>query len=201
MDFALSANQESIRDAVAKICSRFDDAYWLKKDKEGGYPRRLPPRTGRCRLARHLHPRGIWRLGAWYHRRRDHDADDFGVGCRHVRRLRRAHERVRAQSGGGVRHQGAVPAHAAADHRRPRQVLLRGDRTQYRAQHHAAENPRGAPGRQIHRQRPEGLDFDRAGRQQDFAAGAHHAAGRGEDPDAGPEPVLHRFRQEARRGA
>lgn len=38
MDFELNANQESIRDAVAKICSRFDDAYWLKKDKEGGYP-------------------------------------------------------------------------------------------------------------------------------------------------------------------
>src|ERR1700744_1839036 len=38
MDFALNANQESIRDAVAKICARFDDAYWLKKDKEGGYP-------------------------------------------------------------------------------------------------------------------------------------------------------------------
>jgi acyl-CoA dehydrogenase len=38
MDFALTASQESIRDAVAKICARFDDAYWLKKDKEGGYP-------------------------------------------------------------------------------------------------------------------------------------------------------------------
>jgi acyl-CoA dehydrogenase len=38
MDFALTANQESIREAVAKICARFDDAYWLKKDKEGGYP-------------------------------------------------------------------------------------------------------------------------------------------------------------------
>ena len=38
MDFALTANQESIRDAVTKICSRFDDAYWLKKDKEGGFP-------------------------------------------------------------------------------------------------------------------------------------------------------------------
>src|SRR4051795_422683 len=38
MDFAFTANQESIRDAVAKICSRFDDAYWLKKDKEGGFP-------------------------------------------------------------------------------------------------------------------------------------------------------------------
>src|SRR3954471_8785465 len=38
MDFALSANQESIRDAIEKICTRFDDAYWLKKDKEGGFP-------------------------------------------------------------------------------------------------------------------------------------------------------------------
>lgn len=38
MDFALTDNQESIRDAIAKICSRFDDAYWLKKDKEGGFP-------------------------------------------------------------------------------------------------------------------------------------------------------------------
>src|SRR5258708_32457294 len=38
MDFALTPNQEQVRDAVAKICARFDDAYWLKKDKEGGYP-------------------------------------------------------------------------------------------------------------------------------------------------------------------
>src|SRR5436305_11881322 len=38
MDFALSASQEQVRYAVARICARFDDAYWLKKDKEGGYP-------------------------------------------------------------------------------------------------------------------------------------------------------------------
>src|SRR6202012_1197696 len=38
MDFELSDNQQSIRDAVARICTRFDDAYWLKKDKEGGFP-------------------------------------------------------------------------------------------------------------------------------------------------------------------
>jgi len=38
MDFKLTENQESIHDAVAKICARFDDAYWLKKDKEGGFP-------------------------------------------------------------------------------------------------------------------------------------------------------------------
>jgi len=38
MDFKLTENQESIHDAVARICARFDDAYWLKKDKEGGFP-------------------------------------------------------------------------------------------------------------------------------------------------------------------
>ncbi len=38
MDFALTAQQESIRDAIAKICTGFDDAYWLKKDKDGGFP-------------------------------------------------------------------------------------------------------------------------------------------------------------------
>jgi acyl-CoA dehydrogenase len=38
MDFALTANQEAIRHAIEKVCSDFDDAYWLKKDREGGFP-------------------------------------------------------------------------------------------------------------------------------------------------------------------
>jgi acyl-CoA dehydrogenase len=38
MDFALTENQEAIRDAIQKTCSSFDDAYWLKKDREGGFP-------------------------------------------------------------------------------------------------------------------------------------------------------------------
>ncbi|WP_445487484.1 acyl-CoA dehydrogenase family protein [Rhodopseudomonas sp. RCAM05734] len=38
MDFATDANEESIRDAIEKICARFDDAYWLGKDKDGGFP-------------------------------------------------------------------------------------------------------------------------------------------------------------------
>jgi acyl-CoA dehydrogenase len=41
MDFAFTPEQEQIREAVAKICARFDDAYWLKKDKEGGFPKEL----------------------------------------------------------------------------------------------------------------------------------------------------------------
>ena len=47
MDFALTANQESIRDAVSKICAGFDDAYWLKKDREGGFPADFHVEPGR----------------------------------------------------------------------------------------------------------------------------------------------------------
>lgn len=38
MDFEFSPEQEAIRDAVQKICDGFDDAYWLRKDREGGFP-------------------------------------------------------------------------------------------------------------------------------------------------------------------
>jgi len=38
MDFDLTEEQRAIRDAVAKICSRFDDAYWLERDRTGTFP-------------------------------------------------------------------------------------------------------------------------------------------------------------------
>ena len=41
MDFTLSEQQQSIRDAIARICAKFDDAYWLKKDESGEFPHEL----------------------------------------------------------------------------------------------------------------------------------------------------------------
>ncbi len=38
MDYAFTDDQEQIRENVARLCSHFDDAYWLKKDKVGGFP-------------------------------------------------------------------------------------------------------------------------------------------------------------------
>jgi acyl-CoA dehydrogenase len=38
MDFALTAEQESIRDSVLRVCARFGDDYWLARDTEGGFP-------------------------------------------------------------------------------------------------------------------------------------------------------------------
>src|SRR5438477_2791441 len=38
MDFSFSAEQERIREAIAKLCVRFGDDYWLERDREGGFP-------------------------------------------------------------------------------------------------------------------------------------------------------------------
>jgi acyl-CoA dehydrogenase len=38
MNFALSPEQVEIREAVARLCARFGDDYWLKKDDEGEFP-------------------------------------------------------------------------------------------------------------------------------------------------------------------
>jgi len=38
VDFAFTAEQQRIREAIARLCAQFDDAYWLKKDREGGFP-------------------------------------------------------------------------------------------------------------------------------------------------------------------
>ena len=41
MDFALTEEQQALRDAVARICARFDDQYWLERDRTGGFPQEL----------------------------------------------------------------------------------------------------------------------------------------------------------------
>ena len=41
MDFAYTAEQERIREAIAKLCSQFGDDYWRRKDSEGGFPTEL----------------------------------------------------------------------------------------------------------------------------------------------------------------
>jgi acyl-CoA dehydrogenase len=38
IDFALSEFQQSLRDAVEKTCARFNDEYWLARDREGTFP-------------------------------------------------------------------------------------------------------------------------------------------------------------------
>src|SRR5258708_35241870 len=38
MSFSPTPEQQEIRAAVTRLCERFGDEYWLKKDDEGGFP-------------------------------------------------------------------------------------------------------------------------------------------------------------------
>ncbi|HET8919924.1 MAG TPA: acyl-CoA dehydrogenase family protein [Xanthobacteraceae bacterium] len=38
MDFAPTELSQSVRDAIEKICARFGDDYWLKRDSDGNFP-------------------------------------------------------------------------------------------------------------------------------------------------------------------
>lgn len=38
MDFSLTDDQQAIREAIAALCGRFGDDYWLERDREGGFP-------------------------------------------------------------------------------------------------------------------------------------------------------------------
>ncbi|RCW74237.1 acyl-CoA dehydrogenase family protein [Pseudorhodoferax soli] len=38
MDFNLSEQQQQIVDAVQRVCAPFDSDYWLRRDREGGFP-------------------------------------------------------------------------------------------------------------------------------------------------------------------
>ena len=38
MDFSFSPDQQAIKAAIERACARFDDDYWLAKDKDGGFP-------------------------------------------------------------------------------------------------------------------------------------------------------------------
>ncbi|MDP6351509.1 MAG: acyl-CoA dehydrogenase family protein [Alphaproteobacteria bacterium] len=38
MDFTFTSEQEQIRAAIERVCARFDDAYWLARDRSGEFP-------------------------------------------------------------------------------------------------------------------------------------------------------------------
>ena len=125
MTFTLTADQLEIRDAVARLCARFDDDYWLEKDTEGGFPHEfhramaeagwlgvaMPPEYGGSGLGITEAAVVMQAVGA--------------IGGRVQRRLGGAHEHLRAASGRRLRHRRAeAPVSAAADRRARRRPAL-----------------------------------------------------------------------------
>ncbi len=146
MDFALTDQQQAIRDAVAKICEDFDDAYWLRKDREGGFP--------------HDFYKALADAG-WLGICVPEAYGGSGLGITEAAIMMRAI----SESGAGMSGASAVHINvfglnpvvvfgteeqrqqdAAADGRGPREGLFRRHRTEHRSQHHAAQDPRGGAG-------------------------------------------------------
>src|SRR5579863_7233096 len=48
MSFALTTEQLEIREAVARLCQRFGDDYWLQKDTEGAFPHEFHRAMAEC---------------------------------------------------------------------------------------------------------------------------------------------------------
>ena len=38
MDFSFTNEQIAVRDTIAKLCEKYDDAYWLARDTDGVFP-------------------------------------------------------------------------------------------------------------------------------------------------------------------
>ena len=38
MNFNLTTEQQAIRDGIFEVCKPFDEAYWLDRDRNGGFP-------------------------------------------------------------------------------------------------------------------------------------------------------------------
>jgi acyl-CoA dehydrogenase len=128
VDFALSDEQQRIREAIAKLCTRFPDEYWLKRDREGGFPsdfHQVLARDGWLGVAM---PEEFGGAGLGHRRGRGDDAGDRRVGRRVLRRVGRAHEHLRPQPGGGVRHRRRRRSACCRRSSGRAARLLRGDR-------------------------------------------------------------------------
>jgi len=47
MTYQMTVEQQGIREAILRICAEFDDEFWLKRDREGGFPHELHQKLAR----------------------------------------------------------------------------------------------------------------------------------------------------------
>ncbi len=47
MTYQMTQDQQGIREAILRICAEFDDEFWLKRDREGGFPHELHQKLAR----------------------------------------------------------------------------------------------------------------------------------------------------------
>jgi acyl-CoA dehydrogenase len=128
VNFSLSADQEAIREAIAKVCAAFGDDYWLARDRDGGFPHDFHQAFAKDGWLGICMPEefGGAALGITEAAIMMQAVSESGAGPE--RRFRDPHEHLRVEPGGRVRQRGAEEAFPAAPHRGRREGVLRGDR-------------------------------------------------------------------------
>ena len=149
MDFALNQEQQQIRDSILKLCARFDDAYWLDKDKSGEFPHELhaalaeagwlgiamPPEFGGAGL-------GITEAAIMMQAIAESGAAMSGASAVHIN-IFGLHPVV--VFGTDEQKQRMLPPLIAGEDK----ALLRRHRAEHRTRHHAAQGARGTARRPL----------------------------------------------------
>ena len=162
-----------VRKATRELARNFDYAYWREKDKRGEYPWEFVKAFAQGGWLGALIPERVRRAGARYRGVRRDDAGNRRLRRRREWRLRGPLLPVPTRPDHPPRLGGdeaGVPAQARPG-RDPDGVRRH---RAHRRGGHLAHHDQGREGRRrLGRQRPEGVDQQRAERPQDPAAGAH----------------------------
>ena len=65
MNFDLNEDQLSIQASIEKVCEKFDDEYWLERDRNGVFPHDFHRTLADNVVVWHLNRIFEWRLGCW----------------------------------------------------------------------------------------------------------------------------------------
>ena len=118
MDFAMSEAQREIREQILRLCSRFDDAYWLERDRTATFPEAFFAAVAAGNWLGIAMPEAFGGAGLGITEAAIMMQAIAESGAAMSRRLGDPHEHLRPQPGRRVRHGGAEGAHAAAADRR-----------------------------------------------------------------------------------
>ena len=161
------------------LCAEFPDEYFRKVDEERAYPDEFVDALTKAGWLAALIPQ---------------EYGGSGLGLTEASVIMEEINRAGGNSGachGQMYNMGTLLRHGseaqkqlvpAEDRERRAAPAVDGrDRAHHRHRHHQDQDHRREEGRPLRRQRPEGLDLARPALRPDDPAGAHHAAGRGEE--------------------
>lgn len=191
----LTESQRTVREAISKVCSKFDDAYWANAEKEHRFPTEFHQAVAKDGWLGICMPA-------------EYGGSDLGIAEAAIM-VQTIAESGAAYAGASAVHMnifGLEPVRKFGTDEQKRRMLVPLIAGQHRAcfgvtepntgldtlklQSRAVKDPLGRR-RALPPERTEDLDLDGAGGGEDPDPDAHDAAGQSHQAQPGPQPVLH----------